>query len=48
MEEYDTALKLFNAIIDKYKLPEAAVLPAWPEVLSKKLVEIINEATAEE
>ena len=47
MEDNETALKLFNGILEKYDGPEAAVLPAWPEVLSKKLIDII-EGTAEE
>ncbi len=49
-----TALKLFNKILEKYNGPEAAMLPAWPEILSKKLIGVIdaekskNEATEEE
>ncbi len=53
-DDNETALKLFNEILDKYSQPEAAMLPAWPEILSKKLIGVIeaerseNEATAEE
>ncbi|MDC7228063.1 MAG: tetratricopeptide repeat protein [Spirochaetales bacterium] len=47
MEDNETALRLFNGIINKYNQPEAAMLPAWPEVLSKKLIGII-EGKAEE
>jgi outer membrane protein assembly factor BamD (BamD/ComL family) len=45
MEKYDEALALFNKIIEKYRQPESSILPAWPEVLSKKLVEIIKNDT---
>ena len=47
MEDNETALKLFNGILEKYDGPEAAVLPAWPEVLSKKLIDIIEGNTVE-
>ena len=48
MEDNNTALKLFNGILDKYQQPEAAMLPAWPEVLSKKLIDIIEGNIAED
>lgn len=48
MEEYDRALALFNGIIEKYKKPDSSILPAWPEVLSKKMVEKIRTATLPE
>lgn len=38
----DTALGLFKGILDKYSRPEAAMLPAWPEILSEKLIGIIE------
>ncbi|HAK45326.1 MAG TPA: hypothetical protein DCO79_05335 [Spirochaeta sp.] len=48
LEDNTTALKLFNGILDKYNRPEAAMLPAWPEVLSKKLIDIIEGIAVEE
>ena len=47
MEDFKTALTLFNGILDKYRQPEAAMLPAWPEVLSRKLIDIIEGTAAE-
>lgn len=48
LEDDETALKLFNGIIDKYQQPEAAMLPAWPEILSKKMIDIIEGKAVEE
>jgi outer membrane protein assembly factor BamD (BamD/ComL family) len=48
MEDYKTASELFTKITDKYKQPEAALLPAWPEVLSKRILEIIETSADEE
>ncbi len=48
MGDKTTAEKLFNGIIDKYSRPEAAILPAWPRVLSSKMLDKINNTTAEE
>lgn len=42
MEDTETSLKLFNGILEKYQQPDAAILPAWPEVLSKKMIGIIE------
>ena len=47
MGDDETSLRLFNGIIEKYQQPEAAMLPAWPEVLSKKLIDIIEGNTEE-
>lgn len=42
MEDNETAIKLFNGILEKYQQPDAAMLPAWPDVLSKKMIDIIE------
>lgn len=47
MEDYDTSRDLFTKILEKYKQPEAAILPAWPKVLSTKIVEIMDTSSAE-
>lgn len=44
MGDDETALRLFKGILEKYTKPEAAMLPAWPEVLSKKLIEKIEDS----
>ncbi|MBI9106145.1 MAG: tetratricopeptide repeat protein [Spirochaetales bacterium] len=44
MGDFATSSELFTKIIDRYKQPEAAILPSWPEVLSKKILGIIQEA----
>ena len=41
--ELEKAGNLFSAILDKYNAPGAEVLPAWPRVLSAKLLETIEE-----
>lgn len=41
--ESEKAQSLFSAILEKYNAPGAEVLPAWPRVLSAKLLEIIEE-----
>ncbi len=48
MSEEATALQLFKGILDRYQQPEAAMLPAWPEVLSKKLIDIIESKPKQE
>jgi len=47
MGDFTTSSELLTKIVDKYKQPEAAILPAWPEVLSKRIIEIIQETEAE-
>lgn len=47
LEDDTTSLKLFNGILDKYNTPDAAMLPAWPEVLSKKMIDIIEGKVVE-
>lgn len=42
MDEYDTAIKCFNQVIERYNTQDAPLLPAWPKILSKKLVEKIQ------
>lgn len=41
--ELENARDLFSAILEKYAAPGAEVLPAWPRVLSAKLLGIIEE-----
>ncbi|MDC7123943.1 MAG: tetratricopeptide repeat protein [Spirochaetales bacterium] len=40
--EDEVALQLFNELLEKYKLPEAQIFPAWPEVLAKKIIDKIE------
>ena len=42
------ASDLFSRLLDKYERPEAAILPAWPKVMSEKILEIINNSETEE
>ena len=44
----ETAVKLFNGLLEKYDGPEAAILPAWPKVLSQKMIDIIEKKDVEE
>jgi outer membrane protein assembly factor BamD (BamD/ComL family) len=48
LNDHKTALRLFNGIIDRYQLPEAAILPAWPQILSNKMIGIIEDKAAKE
>ncbi len=48
MDDHETALRLFNGILEKYSRPEAEILPAWPEVLAKKLIDIIEGNAVEQ
>jgi outer membrane protein assembly factor BamD (BamD/ComL family) len=47
-ERYEDAVTGFEAVIDRYDDEDAAELPAWPLVLSEKLLERIDEIDAEE
>ena len=42
------ALRLFNVLLSRYEGDGAMVLPRWPEVLAKKILEKINTAVASE
>jgi outer membrane protein assembly factor BamD (BamD/ComL family) len=48
MGEDETAIKLFEALLDKYEGPNADVLPQWPEVLSRKVLTLIREEMEEQ
>jgi outer membrane protein assembly factor BamD (BamD/ComL family) len=41
--EDETAIRLFEALLEKYEEPDADVLPQWPEVLSRKVLSLIRE-----
>lgn len=43
MEEYDTAEKLFNELIRKYKSAGSDTLPQWPYSLAEKMLSKIAE-----
>jgi tetratricopeptide (TPR) repeat protein len=47
-ERYDDAVVGFEAVIGRYDGDDAAELPAWPLVLSEKLLERIDEIAEEE
>ena len=47
MGDTAAASELFGKLLEKYRQPEAAILPAWPEVLAKKIIQIIDEEKAE-
>ena len=38
LEDEATAREMYQAILDKYSQPGAELLPAWPRVLSEKLL----------
>ena len=42
-ERYAEARTLFEAILADYEADNAGVLPDWPEILSQRLIEIIDE-----
>ncbi len=46
--DYETAKKLFQKLLDKYKEPGAELLPGWPHVLSIKLLKKIEEEKKKE
>lgn len=43
MDEWDTARRLFAELIAKYDAPDAEELPAWPRVLSLRVLEVMDE-----
>ncbi len=43
MEDYETAERMFEELLDRYEGEEADSLPAWPQILSEKLLEKIEE-----
>jgi len=43
MEDYDTAQRMFEELLARYEGEEANQLPAWPRILSEKLLEKIEE-----
>lgn len=47
-ERYEDAIAGFEAVIGRYDEDDAAELPAWPLVLSEKLLERIDEVAEEE
>lgn len=48
MGEDETAIRLFEALLEKYEGPNADVLPQWPEVLSRKVLSLIREEMEQE
>lgn len=46
--DYATAQERFEAILSAYEADQARALPEWPRVLSERLLEIIEERTADE
>jgi len=47
-KNYAVSLEQFRAILAKYSQPGAELLPAWPRILSDKLIVIIGEKQAPE
>ncbi len=47
-EEYDLAERRFTELLDKYENVPDGSLPDWPRILSRRLLEIIEERQAEE
>lgn len=45
--DYETARTRFEAILATYEADQSQSLPEWPRVLSERLIEIIEERTAE-
>lgn len=45
--DLDTARGLFEAIVEKYSQPGSELLPAWPNILSAKLLLLLEEKEAE-
>ena len=42
MEEYEESQQLFEAILAKYDSDEDGSLPAWPRILSEKILDKVN------
>ena len=47
-ELYVESRALFEAILAEYEADSAGVLPDWPEILSQRLIEIIEDRLFEE
>ncbi len=47
-EQYEDSRFLFEAILANYEADNSGELPEWPEILSRKLIEIIDERMVEE
>jgi len=47
-EQYQDALDMFRAILADYEADNSDVLPDWPEILSLRLIEIIEDRMIEE
>ena len=43
MEKYETSRRLFNELLSRYEADEDNSLPAWPEILSEKILAKVNE-----
>ena len=43
MDDWDTARQLFAELLAKYDAPDADQLPAWPRVLSLRVLEVMDE-----
>ncbi len=41
--ELEVAEEMFSAILEKYKQAGADILPAWPRILSEKLLLVVQE-----
>ncbi len=48
MGEYDEAKRMFNELIARYEGDQAKILPQWPLILSRKVLEKIEEKAAAE
>lgn len=48
MEEYRRSRELFEQLLQKYEEDEENTLPAWPEILSEKILQKVNERIAEQ
>lgn len=43
MDDWDTARQLFNELLAEYERENADELPAWPRVLSLRILEIMDQ-----
>ncbi len=46
--EYETARRQLNELIARYESDQSQILPQWPLILSRKVLEKIDEKTAAE
>lgn len=45
--DYELSRERFEAILAEYEADQAGTLPEWPRVLSERLIQIIDERTAD-